>query len=265
MVCMEVAVLGSCSKGNSTFIKCGNTKILIDVGYSMKKIKEKLEEIDESIEEIDAILITHEHSDHVGGLGAILRKYNIPTYINYGSYVAIEDKMFKIDNKLFNYIDEGKFRINDINITSLKLSHDANNCFGFKIEYKDISMGYVTDTGYLSNVVKEELKNIDIIAVESNYEYENLMLGSYPANIKSRINSKKGHLSNLEALRLLKQIASDKLKKVYVMHISQENNDIGLILNNMDIFKKYVYDEYKVDVDIDVIGEEVTSKFKVIK
>lgn len=257
---MKISVLGSCSKGNSTYIQCGDKKILIDVGFSMKKINEKLGILGTNLSEIDAILITHEHSDHINGLGAILRKYGIKTYINKKSFLAIREKIGNIDKNLIEYIENNKFFIDDVLINPLELSHDAYNCYGYTIEYRDYKFGYVTDTGYINNVVKHACMKCNAIAIESNYDYEKLMLGNYPNYLKERIHSKYGHLSNEDAMKFIKNVISNDLKKIYMMHISQENNELEIIEKHIE----NLYNKDNYDVNIEIVTENVTELYQCI-
>lgn len=250
---MKIHILSSSSKGNITYIDCGEYKILIDVGLSMKKIEEKLNELNTSLSEINAILITHEHSDHIMGLNVILRKYNIKTYINKKSFLTVESKFENVDRNLFEFIEEEEIRIGDIDIRSVKVSHDASNCFSYILNYNNYKFTYITDTGYVNNVLKEAMLNSNAIAIESNYDYEMLMLGSYPPVIKNRINGKKGHLSNEDCIKVLLNTYSNNLEKIYVLHISQENNSVSKVKDKFMKLKRYIYSKYEKEIDVNII------------
>lgn len=250
---MKIHVLSSSSKGNITYIDCGKDKILIDVGLSMKKIEEKLNDLNTSLSEINAIFITHEHTDHIMGLSVILKKYKIKTYINKKSFIAIENKLDNVDKNLFNFIDEQDIKVGDVDIKSIKVSHDANNCFSYVLKYNEYKLTYITDTGYVNNVLKEAMLNSNAIAIESNYDYEMLMLGSYPPIIKNRINGKKGHLSNDDCIKILYHTYSINLEKIYVLHISQENNNVEVVKDKFDKFKKYIFSKYNKEIDVKII------------
>ena len=254
---MKVAILGSSSSGNSTFISVNDKKILIDVGFSMKKLNEKLSQINENLENIGYIFITHEHSDHIKSLGSILRKYDISVYIHRNSFESIKDKIGKYDLKKINLLDDREIFLDDLLIKNFDLTHDASHCLGYSFEINEKKFTYITDTGYVSKTMKLNCLNSDILAIESNYDLDMLMNGSYPWDIKNRIKSKFGHLSNRDTLNLIKSIYEDnscKLKKVFLMHLSEENNLEALALHNIK--------SNFLDIDVEVSGEEVTSVFE---
>ena len=174
---MKISVLGSGSKGNATFIDVNGTKILIDAGFSCKKIEEKLVSIGENIENISALLLTHEHADHIAGAGIISRKYEIPIYITRESFLICEQKLGKITNDKISFIDKHHFIIdNKIKITPFDVMHDAVRTVGFKLEdenAKKISIS--TDIGFINNVVREHFKDVDAMIIESNYDFNMLM------------------------------------------------------------------------------------------
>ena len=230
---MKISVLGSGSKGNATFIDVNGTKILIDAGFSCKKIEEKLVSIGENIENISALLLTHEHADHIAGAGIISRKYEIPIYITRESFLICEQKLGKITNDKISFIDKHHFIIdNKIKITPFDVMHDAVRTVGFKLEdenAKKISIS--TDIGFINNVVREHFKDVDAMIIESNYDFNMLMNSDYPWGLKDRIKSRNGHLSNNEAAKFIKEMSSDKLKKVFLAHISKDSNSIHCIKN----------------------------------
>lgn len=252
---MRISILGSSSSGNSTFVEVGNVKILIDVGFSLKKTIEKLEEINEKLENIDAIFITHEHGDHIKGLGPIIRKYNISVYIHRKSFNALVDKLGKYDKQLINFLDERRVYLGNAVITNFDLTHDASHCLGYILEENNKKFVYITDSGYVSKIMEISCQNADVLAIESNYDLDMLMSGSYPWDTKNRIKSKFGHLSNNDTLNLLKKVYSNKLKKIYLMHLSEENNLEALAIHN--IRKEFS------NLSIEISKEEATKIFEI--
>ena len=254
---MKVSILGSSSSGNSTYISVNGKKILIDVGFSMKKLNEKLSQIDENLENIQYIFITHEHSDHIKSLGSILRKYDVNVYIHRKSFDVIKDKIGNYDVKKIKILDDREVILDGLLIKNFDLTHDSSHCLGYTFEINEKKFTYITDTGYVSKIMKLNCLNSDILAIESNYDLDMLMNGNYPWDIKNRIKSKFGHLSNRDTLNLIKEIYANnpsKLKKVFLMHLSEENNLEALALHN--IKSKFS------DIDVEVSGEEVTSVFE---
>ncbi|MBQ3437431.1 MAG: MBL fold metallo-hydrolase [Fusobacterium sp.] len=232
---MKISVLGSGSAGNSTYIEVDGYKILIDAGFSCKKIEEKLQQIGEKLEDISAILITHEHSDHINGAGIIARKYDIPLYISSESYEAGALKLGQIDRTLLKFIDKDFILDDIIKVSPFDVMHDAERTLGFRLESqlgKKIAIS--TDIGYVDNIVREAFKDVDAMIIESNYDYNMLMNCSYPWNLKARVKSRNGHLSNNDCARFIKEMYTDKIKKIFLAHVSKDSNDPKLIKQTLD-------------------------------
>lgn len=224
---MKVCVLSSGSKGNTTYIESDNAKILIDVGNSAKYVKEKLEDIGANPSDINAILITHTHVDHIKGLRGFAKKYNIPVYIT--------DIMFKSLDFLDNYVIlSDEFDINDIHITAIKTSHDAPDSRGYIVTSDEKSIVYITDTGYINRKYFDVLKNRNIYIMESNHDIEMLNNGSYPFNLRQRILSDKGHLSNYDSAKYLSSFIGDNTKCIMLAHLSEDNNTEELAYETLD-------------------------------
>ena len=214
---MKVSVLSSGSKGNTTYIESDKAKILIDIGNTSKYVKEKLEEFGVEPEELDAILITHTHVDHIKGLKVFEKKYHVPVYIT--------DKMYKSLDFLDSYIPlSDEFDIRDIHITTIKTSHDVEDSRGYIISNDDKSIVYITDTGYINNKYFNILSNRNLYIMESNHDVEMLTNGKYPFQLRQRILSDKGHLSNYDSAKYLSSFIGDNTKYILLAHLSEENN-----------------------------------------
>lgn len=214
---MQVSVLSSGSKGNTTYIESKNAKILIDVGNTAKYIKEKLEDIGVEPEELDAVLITHTHIDHIKGLKVFEKKYNIPVYLT--------DIMLKSLDFIDKYVLlDDEFDIKDIHINSIKTSHDAPDSRGYVLSSENKSVVYITDTGYINKKYFDILKNRNLYIMESNHDVEMLNNGSYPFSLRQRILSDKGHLSNYDSAKYLCSFIGDNTKYVLLAHLSEDNN-----------------------------------------
>jgi phosphoribosyl 1,2-cyclic phosphodiesterase len=214
---MKVVVLASGSKGNVTYVEDNETRILIDIGKSCAYVEEKLNDINVEPSTINAILITHTHSDHINGIRTFYKKYK-PT-------IYIMPKMLEILSEFLDtfdycyYTDDTK--INDLDIQIIKTSHDAPDSVGFLI---NDNLVYITDTGYLNNKYIPLLSNKNTYIMESNHDIEMLYNGRYPYHLKRRIASDIGHLSNADASNYLLKLIGDNTKHIVLAHLSEENN-----------------------------------------
>ncbi len=222
---LKFCSLYSGSSGNCLFVSTNNTKVLIDCGTSCKKICEGLASIDSSIEDIDAILVTHEHSDHVQGLGMVSKKFNIPVYANLETWNVMEKQKEKISEKNIKLFENDKdFLLNDLTIHPFTTPHDAANPCGFSIHNGKKRLSIATDLGYMDNRIFEQLQNSSFVLLESNYEPELLDASKYPYHLKQRIKGPNGHLSNETAGKTISELMKKDLKEVILGHLSKENN-----------------------------------------
>ncbi len=222
---LQFCSLYSGSTGNSLFVQSDNTKILVDVGVSAKKITEALSSISVDINSIDAILITHEHIDHVRSLSTISKKYNIPVYATQNTWDSMPENKFKIslDNqKVFNPKD--KFEVGDMLINPFSIPHDATDPCGFNVLCNDRKLSIATDIGHMTKDIIKRLENSSLLMLESNYDPEVLKCGSYPYKLKSRILGPTGHLSNSTAGKTISLLLDSGLSTAILGHLSKENN-----------------------------------------
>lgn len=221
---MRIAILGTGSSGNSIYIEDDHNKILIDAGFSGKKLEEKLKNINRSLKDINALIISHEHGDHTLGAGIIVRRHQIPIYITRESYDSIKDKLGKIPDSLLNFI-ETEINLESIKIKSIDVSHDAVRTLAFKIENgKGKKIGIATDIGRINNLLKYDFKDLNLLVLESNYDFNMLMECSYPQDLKMRIKSNRGHLCNVDTGRFIADIYHKELQKIFLAHISNDSN-----------------------------------------
>jgi phosphoribosyl 1,2-cyclic phosphodiesterase len=224
---MKICSIASSSSGNCIYVGTDHTHILIDAGISGKRLKAGLEMINLQPENINAILITHEHSDHIKGLGVVSRKYNIPVYATELTWEKIQSSGLTgaIDKNLFHKITpDSDFIINELVIHPFNTSHDAVQpvCYTFTKEKKKISVA--TDLGCYDSYITEKLKDSNVLFIEANHDIEMLKSGSYPYYLKKRILSDKGHLSNEMSGRLISEVLHDNLQYIVLGHLSRENN-----------------------------------------
>ncbi len=222
---MKLSILGSGSEGNATLIRGDRSAVLIDAGFSGKEIQLRLEQTEISPGDIAAIVLSHEHGDHVRGAGVLARRYKIPVYATEGTLRSGRAKMGNIpDAKI---MPAGTtLTVGDLSITSFSVSHDAADPVGFTVENcrSDEKIGICTDLGYVTHLVRQRLKNCSMLVLEMNHDIQMLIAGRYPWELKQRIRSKKGHLSNDDASEFLADIWSETLRTVFLAHISKENN-----------------------------------------
>ncbi len=239
---MRLCSIASGSSGNCIYVGSDKTHLLVDTGISKKRIEEGLKELDVKGDELKGILVTHEHSDHIQGLGVFSRKYGIPIYATSGTLEGIKNysPLGKMPEGLYHpiHIDE-KFTLGDITVDPFKISHDANEPSGFRLECGDKSVAVATDLGKYDEYTVEKLQNLNAILLEANHDIHMLEVGTYPYHLKRRVMGDKGHLSNELSGKLLCDILHDDLKYIVLGHLSKENN-----------YAKLAYETVKLEVTL---------------
>jgi phosphoribosyl 1,2-cyclic phosphodiesterase len=213
---MQISVLASGSSGNCTYIESGESKILIDAGISMRRIKKNLVNHGIDLSEINGVFVTHEHTDHVYALPQ-LSKQNIPIFMNRATLNSLE---FPIQSTIIPPV----YKFRDLIIKQEPVSHDATDPVGYVIKENGTSVGVFTDLGKIDDNIRKAVAQATCLVMESNHDLDMVMKGPYPYHLKQRILSEKGHLSNIEASLLIKENASPSLKNVFLSHISLNNN-----------------------------------------
>ncbi|MCM1121905.1 MAG: MBL fold metallo-hydrolase [Eubacterium sp.] len=224
---MRLCAIASGSSGNCVYVGSDTTHLLMDVGISAKRTEAGLKELGLKMSEIDGIFITHEHADHINGLGVLSRKYGIPIYATAGTVEAIRHNpsLGKIDNDLFQYIraDE-KCTVKDMTLYPIRTSHDATEPVAYKLSHGKQKIAVITDLGCYNDYTVECLRDLDILYLEANHDIHMLQVGSYPYYLKQRILGERGHLSNEAAGKLLSRVLHDHMRAIVLGHLSQENN-----------------------------------------
>ena len=252
---LKFCSLYSGSSGNCLFVKTNHTKILVDCGTSCKKICEGLASINSNIEDIDAILITHEHSDHVQSLGMISKKFDIPVYANIETWNAMKNQKEKISENNINYFkNDEDFILNDLTIHPFSTPHDAANPCGFNIHNGKRKLSIATDLGHMNNHIFQNLEQSSFILLESNYEPEVLKVSRYPFQLKRRITGPHGHLSNEDAGKTISKLMQKGLKEVILGHLSKETNHPALA------YKSVVDELMNANSDVNEIKISVASR-----
>lgn len=219
---MRLCLLASGSKGNSIYLETGDTRLLIDAGCSGREIVERLLSIDVDPASLHAILVSHEHGDHIRGVGTLARRLKIPVLISYPT-LAGSSKLFARTSPL-EFESGYSFAFRDLQIDPFPITHDACDPVGFVLESGEGKVGIATDLGIATRLVKEKLKGCRALVLEANHDEEMLLNGPYPWHLKQRIKSRHGHLSNNESMELLGDILHEELKGVFLAHLSEVNN-----------------------------------------
>jgi len=237
---MRLCSIASGSSGNCIYVGSDSTHLLVDTGISKKRIEESLVELEVKGEELNGILITHEHSDHIQGLGVFCRKYEVPIYATKGTIAGICacKTLGKMPEGLFREISSDEtFGVGDLTVKPFAISHDANEPTGFRIEQEQKAVAVATDLGIYDDYIVENLKGLDAVVLEANHDIHMLEVGPYPYPLKRRVLGDHGHLSNELSGRLLCKILHDKMKHVVLGHLSRENN-----------FPELAYETVKLEV-----------------
>lgn len=224
---MKLCSIASGSSGNCIYVGSNQTNLLVDAGISGKRILNGLDEVEIKPDTLQGVLITHEHSDHISGVGVLARKFNVPIYGTFETLDAMRriKSMGAIPDELFHYINPDEtFYINDIEVNPFAISHDASNPVCYTFTANGHKVGIATDLGKYDDYIVSKLSDTEILVLESNHDVNMLMVGNYPYYLKQRVLGEKGHLSNDTAASLICDLMSDKLRYIYLAHLSKENN-----------------------------------------
>ncbi len=229
---LTFCILASGSKGNAIYISDSSTAVLIDAGLSGKEIERRLETRGLSPENLDAILVSHEHSDHIQSVGVLSRRFSLPVYMNTKTLETASNNLGKMhDIKQFSC--GSSFKINRLTIHPFSVSHDAEDPAGFTVNKNGVKIGIATDLGIVTSLVKEHLKGCSLVVLEANHDLKMLEDGPYVWTLKQRVKGRTGHLSNEDTRKLLKEINHSRLKHVILAHLSEENNTPEIAVNTV--------------------------------
>lgn len=222
---MKFSVLASGSSGNSLYVETERTRILVDAGLSGKQTESLLRSIGVDPSTLQAILVTHEHSDHIKGLGVFARRYKLPIYMNEATWASLPSSVGQISlDQQHVFATLSTLELEDLTVESFPISHDAAEPMGFCFHHRGSRLGLVTDTGYIHQRILEKVTGCDALIFEANHDVNMLRMGVYPWNVKRRILSDVGHLSNEDAGEALLDLLKGNGEEVFLAHLSQDNN-----------------------------------------
>ncbi len=247
---MKLCSIASGSSGNCIYVGNKNTHILIDAGVTCKRMEEGLKKIGVAPENVEAILITHEHIDHVRGINVFLKKNGTKVYGTKETLQAMHQASgnSSIPGSLLHAVSPDEtFQINDLTINPFSLPHDARNPVGYTIESGGHKIGMATDLGMYDSYILSKLTDSEILYIEANHDVNMLMVGGYPYSLKQRIVGSKGHLSNESSAELIKELLHENMKHILLAHMSKENNYAELAYETV---KQIVYENWSWDTKI---------------
>ena len=261
---MRFCSIASGSSGNCIYVGSDHTHVLVDAGISGKRIEQGLNTLELTGKDLDAILVTHEHADHIQGLGVMARRYGIPLYMTGGTadYLYRTGAAGRIPEGLIHEIVEDEdFTAGDLVIHPFTIPHDAAQPVGYRLTHCGKSVGIATDLGKFTDYIVENLENLEVLLLESNHDVNMLQVGPYPYLLKQRILGDRGHLSNENAGRLLGRVLHDDMKAVFLGHLSQENNFPELAFETVCQEVTFGDNPYKAsDFDISIAGRNLVSQ-----
>ncbi|MBB2482681.1 MBL fold metallo-hydrolase [Bacillus sp. APMAM] len=222
---LHFSVLASGSTGNAIYVETDEHSFLVDAGFSGRQMEALFQKIDRKIENLNGILVTHEHSDHIKGVGVLARKYDLPVYANQKTWSAMEGLIGEIPTEQkFTFDMETVKSFGGLSIESFGVSHDAAEPMFYVFHQDNKKIVLITDTGYVSDRMKGIISNANVYIFESNHDVQMLRMGRYPWNIKRRILSDVGHVSNEDAAVAMSDVIGDQTKRIYLAHLSLDNN-----------------------------------------
>lgn len=226
---MRFSVLGSGSKGNCTLVEAGTTRLLIDAGFSGKEVVHRLQLLGIEPASLTAIVVTHEHGDHVKGIGVLARRLKLPVYANEGTHRAAEVTVNHLPVARDFGVGE-PFEIGAVQVHPFAVSHDAADPVGFVFSDGQHQLGYCTDTGRITRLIQHHLRRCQAVILEANHDVQMLKNGPYPLMLQQRVLSSRGHLANEDALALAALLADEQLRLLVLAHLSAINNHPDLVL-----------------------------------
>ena len=262
---IQFAPLFSGSSGNAVYVGCGNTHLLVDAGVSGTRVLTELRRVGVNPCELTAILTTHEHNDHIKGVGILSRKLRVPVYATRGTWAGMQGKIGAVEDRLCCVVEAGQdFYLGDLNILPFTTPHDANEPVGFCFEHRGARFALATDLGSVKKGWMNCIRGCDAVLLESNYDPDMLETGSYPYELKRRIASAHGHLCNDDAGRCAVELIEAGARQIILGHLSKENNfpELALRCTEAALFGAGIHPGEDARVDV-AKRDETTGMFEI--
>ena len=223
---MRFASLGSGSRGNATLISQGKTTLLVDCGFSARETEKRMQALKFDAGDLSAIVVTHEHADHINGVRVLARKYNLPVYATAGTAGCLSTDLAGL---ITEFSSHDVFNIDDIEVNPFPVPHDAREPSQFVFNDGQHRLGILTDLGMITPVIEQALSLCDGLLLEANHDIDMLDNGDYPDHLKYRVSGRLGHLNNVQSARLLEKINTSRLQHIVAMHLSEKNNSPNIV------------------------------------
>lgn len=255
--------LGSGSSGNSYFLTTGATSILVDAGLSMRSLRKSLQTNGFDLADVKAVFVTHDHADHIKSVGNLANEMNIPIFATQKVHLGI-NRNYCVTSKLTeNHVriinKEEVVTFGEFTLKAFEVPHDSSDCVGYNIKVDDVTFCLITDAGQVTPAIQENVSDANYLVLESNHDEEMLARGPYPAYLKGRIKSGRGHLSNRECANLLAEYATEKLRRVWLCHLSEENNHPELARKTVSTILRSYGIVDGVDFHVEVLRRKTPS------
>ncbi len=244
---MRFCVLGSGSRGNAVLVESGSTAVLLDAGFSGKEIRRRLALIGRAPEHLAAILLSHEHGDHISGAGVLSRQLRLPVYANVGTHRAAECRLHDLHQRA-EFETGSAFTLHDLQVHPFRVSHDCADPVGFVVSDGEKSLCCCTDTGKITALIQQRAQGCQALILEANYDSQMLADGPYPLPVKQRVRSNQGHLANDDAARFLAGLTGSPLRQAVLAHLSSTNNLPELVQARMNEEIGTLNSSFRVDI-----------------
>ena len=245
---IRLSVLASGSRGNSLYLATNKIRLLVDAGLSAQEIERRLTLIGERAKDLDVIVVTHEHIDHVRGIGTLSRRHKLPVYLNRQTHSHLPESVGRL-SEMQEFVTGRSFCVGDITIHPFAISHDASDPVGFTMVNGQVKIGICTDLGAATRLVHRHLEGCSVLILEANHDPTMLKHGPYPWPVKQRIKSRLGHLSNRQTGKLLAEVYSEGLHRLILAHMSETNNCPEKVLDTfIDILSSDILEHLRISL-----------------